>query len=310
MLDKIEQHLLLPTPVSQIRPPLCKPRDISVFIKRDELIHPDLCGNKWRKLKYNFDDAFRKNSPGIITYGGMYSNHLVAVAAAGHLAGLATCGIVRSYKVDTDNPTIQKLLGCGMQLEYVNPADYKEKEKNDVISEIISRYKDYYLIPEGGTNELALRGVGEVIKEIDYYNFSHIVVGLGTGGTLAGVLQATRDYKTKVVAVSSFKGVVNDIEGFRFLNNEDQKRLDVVASSLDVRFGGHHIDIIDYIKSFKSAHNIELDPVYTVKVMMTLEDLVSKDYFPKGSNVLVLHTGGLQGVAGYNYQYRKKLQAK
>lgn len=310
MLHKIEQHLLLPTPVSQISHTLYNQKEISVSIKRDELIHQDICGNKWRKLKYNLKEAIKKNSPGIITYGGMFSNHLVAVAAAGYYAGLATRGIVRSYNPDLDNPTIQKLLSLGMQLEYVSPIDYKEKEESKIINEIIRRHKDFFVIPEGGTNELSLNGVTESITEIKDYNFSHILVGLGTGGTMAGVLRATRDYKTKVIAVSPFKGAITDIEGFSLISDNDHKRLEVVPSCLDVRFGGYHSEIIDYIEDFKSTHDITLDPIYTVKVMMTLDDLVAKDYVPKGSNVLVLHTGGLQGVEGYYYQYRKKLKTQ
>ena len=310
VLEKIEQHLHLPTPVLQINHPLFEQKKVDCFVKRDELIHPDLCGNKWRKLKYNFQEAISKSCSGVITYGGMYSNHLVAVAAAGHFAELPTCGIIRSYQPDPNNPTIKKLLSYGMKLEYVTPANYRRKEKDDVVSEILARHKDYFVIPEGGTNDLALKGVEESINEIDCFDYSHIVIGLGTGGTLAGVLKATRDYNTKVIAVSPFKGAVDDIEGFHLLSVDDRERLEVVGSVIDVRFGGYHEDITDYIDRFKSLHDIDLDPVYTVKVMMTIDDLLSKDYFPHGSRIMVLHTGGLQGIEGYHYQYRKRLSAK
>ncbi len=307
MLEKIEQHLNLPTPVSNITHPLYDQKRVSCFIKRDDLIHPKLCGNKWRKLKYNFEHALSESYKGVITFGGMYSNHLVAVAAAGFYADILTCGIVRSYKEDSNNPTIQTLLQFGMKLEYVHPDHYKNKEQSGVIKRIMGRYKDYYVIPEGGTNELGIKGVSELIEEIDDFDFTHVVLGLGTGGTMAGVLKGTEIYKTKVIVISPFKGAVDNLKGFQYLIDEHKERLEIVPSSLDARFGGYHRDIIAYIKEFEATQKMSLDPVYTVKMMMTMDDLVSKDYFPKGSKVLVLHTGGLQGIDGYNYQYRKKL---
>lgn len=310
MLEKIEQQLTLPTPISPIINFLYNQKEVSCFLKRDELIHPHLCGNKWRKLKYNFKHALSKDYAGVITFGGMYSNHLLAVAAAGFYSGLPTCGLVRSYKEDLDNPTIQLLKHLQMKLEYVHPDAYKNKEGDDSVMHTINLYKNYYIIPEGGTNELAIRGVSELIEEIKEFDYTHMVLGLGTGGTMAGILKGTRPYRTKVIAVSPFKGLVDDLEGFQYLNDEDRSRLEILPSSLNIRFGGYHSDLISYISSFEKTHKVSLDPVYTVKVMMTLDDLISKDYFPKGSKLLVLHTGGLQGIKGYHYQYRKKLDAQ
>ncbi len=306
MLASLERHLRLPTPVTPIVDEDHKNKDVTCYIKRDELIHPQICGNKWRKLKYNFQAVKKGNYKGILSYGGMYSNHLLAIAAAGNVTDIPTVGVIRSYAPDDDNPTIQTLRDYNMQLEYVHPTNYKNKETSPYIKEIIDRYDNYYVIPEGGTNILALKGVIEMIHEIEDFSFTHVVVGLGTGGTLAGVMKGTKGFGTKVIGISPFKGKIEKLAGLSMIDTEDISRLELLGSALTVKFGGYHKDITNYINSFKMNHNITLDPVYTVKVMMTVDVLIKEDYFPYGSKILVIHTGGIQGVAGYNYQYRNK----
>ncbi len=318
MLKKIEQHLLLPSPIQDISQYFAEPIGIEIHIKRDELIHPHVCGNKWRKLKYNLLEALNQGSNGLISYGGMYSNHLVAIAAAGSLLGIKTVGIVRSYKEDDENPTIQLLKGYRMKLIYVAPPEYKLKEESPIIQSIIETHSDCFLIPEGGTNELALKGVEEMIAEVRLqcelstpttFRFSHIITGLGTGGTCLGVLRAvlSSSSDTKVIAVSPFKGDTYDMSGISFITDKEKENLEIIPSAIKTRFGAYHKEIHDYILSFKKDTDIALDPIYTAKVMMTAEQLVKEDYFPKGSKVLVIHTGGLQGISGYEYQYKVDL---
>ena len=297
MIDKIDSLLHLPTPLERIQPSWAKTKGVSVFIKRDDLIHPHICGNKWRKIKYNLIEAQNLNCTSLVSMGGAFSNHLVAVAAVGFYAGLPTYGYIRSYQPALENQTIQILNDYGMNYSFVHPKLYDSQDwKND----IKNQSGKSYLIPEGGTNEVALKGIGEMMSEIDCNRFSHILTSIGTGGTLAGMVK--HNCKAEIIAVSPFRNHTSVFAGLQYVeSNESNFR--IINSKLNSNFASFHPNIVDYCNSFYNEFGIILDPVYTVKTMMTLEFLVESSVIPSGANVLFLHTGGLQGIEGFNSRY-------
>jgi len=305
-LQKLESVLTLPTPVEPLVLDAAFKSGCKLFIKRDDLIHPHICGNKWRKLKYNITEALIIKATGLLTYGGAFSNHLVAVAASGSYLGMPTVGIIRSYNSDLDNATIDILNSHGMQLEFVHPDIYKVKGGHPDMTRLLSKYPHHYHIPEGGTNDHAIRGVMEMVEELnlDESKFTHIVVGLGTAGTLAGISHALSDYPDiQLLGISPFKGAVDDLEGFKYLSEPMKDRITILPHVPPTKFGAFSNQMVDYIKCFYNATGIKLDPVYNVKVMQTLETLLDRGYFKEGSKILVVHTGGLQGIPGYEQRY-------
>jgi len=305
-VDDLLKVLSLPSPVQQSS--YLSSSNYDVFIKRDDLIHPHISGNKYRKLKYNLIEANRRRAQVLVTYGGPFSNHLVAVAAAAHFLKKKSVGIVRGYKLDEQNPTIQLLRSYNMELVLVEPQEYRLKEESSIVSSIISHYNDCYLIPEGGTNELALRGVSEGVLEIsDIDSYDIIVLALGTGGTAAGVCVAVENFKSKVISVSPFKTDKGDYLGVELLNTNQRKKLKIIPSILQVRFAGYHPKITKVMKEMEELDNIQIDPVYLAKTIYTLKDLITKKELPLQSKILLIHSGGLQGASGYKYQYAGRI---
>lgn len=301
-MDHLLQVLSLPTPVQRSK--FLSRSGYEVYVKRDDLIHPHISGNKYRKLKYNLIEAVDRGALVLITYGGAFSNHLVAVAAAGYHLGLRTVGIVRGYKLDDANPTLEILRSYNMEIHLVEPKEYVDKEKSAKVAAIVSGYEASYIIPEGGTNELALRGVAEGLLEIDdLTSYDTIIVALGTGGTVAGVCQAIEKMKTKVIGVSPFRGDRGVYKGLDYMTSSQRAKLEIVQSALDVKFGGYHPDIVRTINHMQSIDAIEIDPVYMSKTVYTLDKIIDGQNFERQSRILLLHSGGLQGAKGYENQY-------
>lgn len=285
------------TPLQLIDDEVTRNAGITLWLKRDDLIHPQISGNKWRKLKYNLLEAQQKGADTILTFGGAYSNHLYAVAAAGKHSGLKTIGIVRGDELSiTSSATLTFCDQMGMRLIFVTREAYRSKEADDRIKSII-RESGSFVIPEGGSNQLALRGMFEMASEIDTQlgkSPDFFAVAAGTGGTAAGML------KCKTAPVIAFAVLKNG----HFLQ-EDILSLagpEVNKSSLllqtDYHFGGyarHTQDLLQFIRNFEIKHGIPLDQVYTGKMMMGLYDLLFKGYFEKGTEIVAIHTGGLQG---------------
>ncbi len=309
MLQSIEQNLHLPTRIDKVTSPAFTKKNCEFYIKRDDLIHPHLCGNKWRKLKYNFYKAFSEKKKTIITFGGAFSNHLVAVAAAGYMGSVKTVGLIRSYKSDDDNPTIRILRDYNMELIFVHPSIYDLKENHPDTLDIIEKYPEYYLIPEGGTNELALRGIAEMMEEVDAFSisFTHIITGIGTCGTLAGIIKSATNQDVKIIGISPFKGPVKNFEGFKYLNSMEMEKVEIIRSTPETRFGSLDHSMVEYIRTYKNENDILLDPIYTAKVAMTTEYLLEQMYFEKKSKILMIHSGGMQGISGFEYRHNCRL---
>ena len=304
MLDPVERQLRLPSPIQEIFPNWIKNSTCRLFVKRDDLIHPHICGNKWRKLKYNLLEAKLKDAHVLLTYGGAFSNHLVAVAAAGYFLKISTIGIIRSYEHSIQNPTVEILKSYGMSLSFAHPRDFNSKGWR---SNYLKQIEGSFEISEGGTNTLAIQGVQELVEEQDLSHYSHILLAVGTGGTLAGLLNS--DLKSKVIAVSPFKNHINDFKGLRYLKSKSLN-FEIVNSALNSKFGSYHEEMLTFANQFLEETDISLDPIYTAKAMMTLKSIIDRCEIEEGSNVLFLHTGGLQGIQGFNERYNCNFHVK
>ncbi|OYX24377.1 MAG: 1-aminocyclopropane-1-carboxylate deaminase [Flavobacteriales bacterium 32-35-8] len=270
---------------------------VELFLKREDNIHPFISGNKYRKLKYNVEEAQKRGFKKLLTFGGAYSNHIAAVAYAGHAFGFETLGIIRGDELQDkigENPTLLFAKNHGMQFEFVTREDYRTDK-------LINNYQDYYVIPEGGTNVLAIKGCEEILTETDA-EFNYICASVGTGGTVSGLINCSQPSQ-QVLGFLALKGSFLQEDISKFVSKTNWKLI------AEYHFGGYakiNLELIRFINKFKEKQDIPLDPVYTGKMMFGIFDLIQKGYFPKGSKILAIHTGGLQGIEGMNNVLKQK----
>jgi len=294
--------------IQQVNFSILKNKKVSLYIKREDRIHKYISGNKYRKLKYNLIEAKNKDHKTILTFGGAFSNHIAATAAAGKEVGFKTIGVIRGDelglnldKILINNPTLAFASKQGMQFYFVSRTDYRQKNSNEFIDKLSSKFGEFYLVPEGGTNKLAVKGCEEILTENEA-NFNFITVPVGTGGTISGLINSAKMHQ-KVIGFPALKG--------DFLENEINKyvKSDNWCLNTDYHFGGYakiSIELIDFINKFKEETNIPLDPIYTGKMMFGIVDLILNDYFSENSEILAIHTGGLQGIEGMNNLLKRK----
>ena len=295
-------NLPLKVPLQKVINSLLEEKGLDVFIKREDLIHDRISGNKWRKLYYNLQEADAKKYATLITFGGAYSNHIAATAAAGKQFGFHTIGLIRGEAVQPLNSTLQYAVDCGMQLRYVSREDYRDKTSKAFAEKYLLDFNDCYLIPEGGTNLLAVKGCEKILSDVEI-DFDFVCCAVGTGGTISGLINSLKSHQ-RALGFPSLKGA-------DFLTEEIVK---YVSNSqwtlnLDYHFGGYakvNKALIDFINNFKTTHHIPLDPIYTGKMLFGLWDLIEKDYFRSGSTIIAIHTGGLQGIEGMNQRIKNK----
>lgn len=292
-----------PTPIQEIASPLLIEKEIRLLVKRDDLNHPIISGNKLRKLKYNLAEAKAQGHHTLLTFGGAFSNHIYAVAGAGSAFGFKTIGIIRGEEHLPLNPTLTFAKANGMQLHYMDRQTYRDKTKNKVQSELQKQFGEYYLLPEGGTNDLAIKGCEEVIHEINIH-FDVLCCPVGTGGTIAGLIAGLKGDK-KVIGFSSLKGDFLQSEVSELLRDYGHGSLNNWQMQNDYNFGGYakvKPALTDFINGFEKSYEIPLEPIYTAKMFYGIFDLIEKDYFERSTNILALHTGGLQGNAGFDFR--------
>ncbi|MCF6306539.1 MAG: pyridoxal-phosphate dependent enzyme [Flavobacteriaceae bacterium] len=276
----------------------------SVYIKREDLLHPEVSGNKFRKLKYNLLEAKKLGFDKVLTFGGAYSNHISATAAAGKELSIKTIGIIRGEELSSkiaENPTLSFAEKCGMELYFISRSDYRKKTEPEFITELKEKYGSFYLVPEGGTNKLAVKGCKEILTKSDV-TYDYICTAVGTGGTIAGLVEASKPHQT-IIGFSALKGVFQKSEIEKYTSKKNYQLID------DYCFGGYaKIDeeLIRFINEFKENTGIPIDPVYTGKMMFGIMDLIEKNYFKENSSILAIHTGGLQGISGMNQLLKKK----
>jgi 1-aminocyclopropane-1-carboxylate deaminase len=274
-----------------------------IFLKPEYAIHPTVSGNKIRKLKYNLDKFKKENYQGILTFGGAFSNHIAATAAAGNTLGIPTIGVIRGMEVSAkigSNRTLSYAQKYGMKLEFISRAEYKLKTEKSYLASLESKYPNYYIIPEGGTNRLAVKGCEEILADEDR-QYDVICCAVGTGGTLSGIINSSLPHQ-KIIGFPALKGAFlkQDICKFAKQSNWDLCQ--------DYHFGGYakvHLNLIKFINRFKREFKIPLDPIYTGKMLFGVFDMMDKGMFSKSQKVLAIHTGGLQGIEGMNQKLRK-----
>lgn len=292
------------SPLQKITDEITHKAEIELYIKRDDLIHPDISGNKWRKLKYNLAKAQEQSLDTILTFGGAFSNHIAATAAAGKEFGFNTIGIIRGEETLPLNDTLSFATSCGMKLHYLDRTTYRNKTDNDLIEELSEKFGKFYLVPEGGYNKDGAKGCTEIVDEINI-DFDYIAVACGTATTLSGIIQSLKPYQT-ALGFPVLKGGEFLHENIKQLT-DSKNHYELIT---DYHFGGYakyKPELISFIQWFKTEHNIQLDPVYTGKMMFGLYDLVKKGRFKKDSKIIAIHTGGLQGIKGFNKRYGTSL---
>ncbi|MGX1023636.1 1-aminocyclopropane-1-carboxylate deaminase/D-cysteine desulfhydrase [Psychroflexus sp. MBR-150] len=289
---------------SEIQNVFCdKTRHISVDIKREDQIHPLVSGNKFRKLKYNIKQAFLEKHHTILTYGGAFSNHIAATASAAKICGLKSIGVIRGDEIKhrleenpNHNPTLSYAQQQGMQLHFISRKIYKTKDETDEIEKLRQKFGSFYRIPEGGSNALAVKGCEEILSDSDK-KYDIIACCVGTGGTLAGIIN------------SSYKH--QKVYGFSALKNHNHREINQWTTKnnwqifQEDKFGGYakaNKELIGFINSFYRHTSIESDPIYTGKMFYRLCKMIEQNHFPVNTKILAIHTGGLQGVEGFNQQ--------
>jgi 1-aminocyclopropane-1-carboxylate deaminase len=280
------------------------PNGISLVIKREDLIHPFVSGNKFRKLKYNLLQAKAENQTTLLTFGGAYSNHIAAVAYAGKENDFQTIGIIRGDELAdkiASNPTLKFAQECGMQFEFVSREAYRLKTEVAFLEQLEEQYGPFYLVPEGGTNAFAIKGCEEILTNEDTV-FDYIGCAIGTGGTISGIINSALSHQ-KVLGFPALKGEFLQDEIRNFVHNDNWELI------TDYHFGGYakvNDELIAFINWFFEQTQIPLDPVYTGKMVFGIFDLITKNYFPENSKILLIHTGGLQGIQGMNMKLINK----
>lgn len=291
------------TPVQEVHHPVLSAAGVRLLIKREDMNHPFVTGNKWWKLKYNLQAAVRERQQTILTFGGAYSNHIYATAAAAEECGLGSIGIIRGEETFPLNTTLAFAKQRGMRIKYVGRSVYRDKYREEYIRQLYDEFGPIFLIPEGGSNLLAVKGCAEFAeKELLKINFDHLVVATGTGGTLAGLICGLKG-KGNIIGISVIKG-----EGS--LSSEVEKMShEFIGQSFNnwsIRTEYHHggyakitKELRAFIDETEIACKLPLDPVYTAKAFWAVVKLAAEGFFKRGDTVLFLHTGGLQGRAGF-----------
>jgi len=294
-------------PVQEIKDPQIVNAGVKLFVKRDDLVHPLISGNKWYKLKYNLETAAKEKFDTLLTFGGAYSNHIYATAAAGRLFGFNTIGIIRGEEHLPLNATLSFAKSQGMKLHYVCRSIYREKANVDFVQSLKNEFGRFFLIPEGGTNELAVRGASEMVTNLGK-NWDVYCCACGTGGSIAGIISGLQG-KGKALGFSVLRGGGFFVENVKNLINDsgisNQTKWEI---NLNYHFGGYariNKQLVDFIDKFQSINQIPVEPIYTGKMFFGIYDLIADGYFKKGTSVLAIHTGGMQGLEGMKEKINK-----
>lgn len=293
-------------PLTEIFDSVLESKNTRLFILREDLTHPEISGNKWRKLKYNIQEAKNQNIDTLLTFGGAYSNHIAATAAAGREYGIKTIGVIRGEETLPLNATLQLAKDNGMIFKYVSRNQYRENNKYEesFLASLKKEFGNYYLVPEGGSNAFAVKGCTEIINNINI-DFDVICSACGTGGTLAGIIASTNKQVLGFPALKGGDFLKGDIT--QLLNNYSNHYNSKVENDnwnliTDYHFGGYakvKPELIQFVQEFYQKHSIELDLIYTGKMLYGLFDLIKSTSLFKNKTIIVVHTGGLQGNLGF-----------
>lgn len=314
IIDYIKGHRDSISPVERVNDPMLDRYGVTMLIKRDDLIHPVISGNKWRKLRHNLREAVMQDHHTVLTFGGAYSNHIVATAQACFNAGLDCIGVIRGDELDVRelNPTLLQARELGMEFHFVSREEYRLRNESAFLKGLRDRFGRFYHVPEGGANGLGVKGCAEILPEVDEY-YDVVCCAAGTGTTLAG-LALSLPTGRRLIGFPALKGgefLRAEVEGLTLESGlrprSDQHVLELVT---EYHFGGYGkvpVELLDFIRGFEARTTLPLDPIYTGKMMFGIYDMLSKGLFAEGSTLLAIHTGGLQGwrglVPGQDAQY-------
>ena len=302
------------SPLQQLNSSLLDKAGVQLYVKRDDLIHPQFGGNKWRKLKYNLINARQKQHHTLLTFGGAWSNHIYATAAAAKDFDFNSIGIIRGEKHTPLNATLSFAEKCGMQLHYVDRNEYRQKKESHYLQKLKQQFGEFYLLPEGGSNALAMKGCEEIVDEINAVldrPFDTICCASGTGATLAGLVKAIKPEQS-AIGFSALKGgsfLADDVAVFLKDTAPDSSDTSADLHRVNWRveqrfhFGGYakiNDELINFMRQFQSQYGFELDAVYTGKMFYGLLTLIEQGAFKPGSIIVAVHSGGLQGNKGFN----------
>lgn len=294
-------------PLQKILDPAITFFGVNLFVLRLDLTHPHISGNKWYKLKYNMEEVKRQKAKGVLTFGGAYSNHIAATAAAGKEFGFKTIGVIRGipplippqtergkYKY---SHTLQFAESCGMKLHFVSRADYRKKNEPEFLQSLTQQFSNFFLLPEGGSNELGVKGCMEIVNEINI-PFDFICSACGTGATIAGIIISLKEKQQAIgFSVLHAPGYIES-EINKWLTHFQSNNFSKFTVNEEYDFGKyakHTPELLAFIERFEEQNNIPLDQVYTGKMMFGIYDLIRKGYFKKGKTIIAVQTGGLQG---------------
>ena len=296
-MQSLEKQLQIPeTIIQKIEDPILASFGVNLYLKREDLIHPFISGNKWRKLKYNLLEAQKQGKKTLLTFGGAYSNHIYAVATAGEKFGFKTIGIIRGEEHLPLNSTLESATANKMKLHYWDRTTYRDKKNPEHLQKLQDQFGNFYLVPEGGSNALAVKGCTEIVSEINIH-FNYLCSASGTGGTLAGLIAGLNGAK-KVIGFPALKGasfLVDEIN--ELLQSYNGKKYENWKLQLDYHFGGYaksKPELLEFIEGFQNRNNIPIERIYTGKMLFGIYDLIKKGFFKKGETILAIHTGGLR----------------
>lgn len=290
------------TPIQEIRDQRLDEFGVRLYIKREDLNHPYVSGNKWWKLKHNLLEAKRGEHKVLLTFGGAYSNHIYATAAAAKEEGFNCIGIIRGEETMPLNKTLSFARSCGMQIHYVSREIYRRKMDESFLSSLREKFGRFYFIPEGGTNAFAIMGVKEFADSLSSIAFDYRCVPVGTGGTLVGLIQGLNGLRNiigySVLKDGEFlKGEVRQL--LKLTHHNDPGNWQLITNYHHGGYGKVSGELLTFLTDFEKQHGFSLDPIYTGKMMWGIFEDVRRGNFRKGSTILALHTGGLQGWNGF-----------
>lgn len=299
MIKPIELEIF--SPVQSINDPLFDEKGLEVFIKRDDLIHPLISGNKWRKLKYTLIKARNECKNHLVTFGGAFSNHLLATSATAAQFGFQSTGFVRGEEVTNDMLFLCRL--HGMELIFTDRERYRHKQA--LFDELFGHDPNAFFVDEGGASEEGVKGCEELVAELKE-NYDHILCACGTGTTAAGIIRGLSEHQ-----VNTTLHAIPVLRNGHFIGDEIKHHLKQDANfelHTEYHFGGYAKttpELINFIKHFVAATGILIDPVYTGKMLFALYNLARKDFFKSGQRILAIHTGGVWGLMGMKDKFFK-----
>lgn len=306
--------MFLPPPIQEVKDDLLTQKQVRLLVKREDLIHPTIKGNKWYKLKHNLEEAKKQGFKKLLTFGGAFSNHIYATASAGQIFGFETIGIIRGEEHLPLNPILSHAMACNMTIKYIDRTTYRNKTDTDYIDALKKEFGDFYLIPEGGTNDLAVEGTTEILQNINF-PYQYVCCACGTGGTLAGLIRFVNESvkqtahgqldthleKIEVLGFSVLKGNFLEKEVAQLVIKKTQETAICNLKAQwsinhDYHCGGYAkttIALLDFVRNFNEKYHIPIEPVYTGKLFYGIFDLIYKDYFSPQAVILAIHSGGV-----------------